>query len=109
MTSEATHLDFLDRFNEDLLRLACGARVAAIAGSLDEMEIVDLDGASIGRIPTRVDPDVFAASCLLSKAASSKAKGLRVAIVHQPTSPAIRPWPLEDRDTLSNRIQRRPG
>lgn len=61
MIDDGLHAAFLESFNEDLARLGNRARVAAVPGSVREMAVVDANGAVIGRVPTKVQPDVFVA------------------------------------------------
>ena len=85
VTTNEAHLQFLESFNEDLRRLACGARVAAVADTVREMVIMDLDGTPVGRIPTRIEPETFAAMMLLIE--DSFAQGVVAGKGQRPAAP----------------------
>lgn len=53
---------FFDRYNADLERLDCGARVTASPScSADRFLLVDLDGKPIGELPSNIPSDAIAA------------------------------------------------
>jgi hypothetical protein len=56
---------FIAAFNAELDKLDCGARVEEIPDNAREMDIVTLDGGSIGRIPCGIGPEAFAAFMLI--------------------------------------------
>lgn len=51
---------FFARYNSELERLACGARIAATATRRPAyMTVVDLDGKTIGDLPMSIDPEAL--------------------------------------------------